>query len=107
MSETTKAEPYEVDAQGLADAIAADTRAEQGDDVVIDGFVTAALYRRADGTVGISVRSTSQSASLTAEIFVTAANLVSDQVAEVEEPMVSTQTYTSTEPTFEPALRRE
>lgn len=84
MAQTTKAEPYAVDAQGLTDAIAADTRTEHGDDVAIEGYVVAALYRRPDGTTGLSVRSTSQSAALTAEMFRVAASLVEGQVAEVE-----------------------
>ncbi len=103
MTETTKAEPFEVDAQALAEAITDDARAEQGDDVEVQGFVTAALYVRPDGTSGLVIRSTTMSASLTGDLFDTASRLVRGQVAEAEESMIATRTYASSEPTYEPA----
>ncbi len=88
MSETTetKAEPFEVDARELAQAILVDARAEQGEDVQVQGFVTAALYVRPDGTSGLVIRSTTMSARLTGDMFDTASRLVRGQVAEVTEP---------------------
>lgn len=102
MSETTtQAEPFEVDARALSEAIAADARAEQGDDIEVQGFVTVALYRRPDGTSGLVIRSTTMSAMLTAEMLDLASRTVSGQVAEVA--MVETTTYTSDKPSFEAA----
>lgn len=85
-----KAEPYEVDAQGLTEAIAADVRAEQGDDVQVQGFVTVALYARQDGSSGLVIRSTTASAALTSGMLTTAAGLVDGQVAEIDEADVQT-----------------